>query len=187
MLGDLVVTWVYAKQSVNTEMAPVPSQPRGILLIFILIPLCTFNFPASDHVAPLPISASVGDSLLLIVALCFHSVFEGIAIGVAETEADAWRALWTVCLHKIFAAIAMGIALLQIVPNRPFFCFFHILPNWDCNRHNNRFHYRGTSCRLDLCDFNGFGLWSLHLRGNKPSSQSMDQTPYLSICSLRSN
>jgi zinc transporter 1/2/3 len=63
---------------------------------------------------------SVGDSLLLVLALCFHSVFEGIAIGIAGTEADAWRALWTVCLHKIFAAIAMGIALLRIIPDRPF-------------------------------------------------------------------
>ncbi|KAL0353518.1 UNVERIFIED_CONTAM: Zinc transporter 2 [Sesamum angustifolium] len=64
-------------------------------------------------------AASLGDSVLLIAALCFHSIFEGIAIGVAETEADAWRALWTVCLHKIFAAIAMGIALLRMIPDRP--------------------------------------------------------------------
>ncbi|KAK7837843.1 zinc transporter 11 [Quercus suber] len=63
---------------------------------------------------------SVGDSILLIVALCFHSVFEGIAIGVAETKDDAWKALWTISLHKIFAAIAMGIALLRMIPNRPF-------------------------------------------------------------------
>ena len=68
---------------------------------------------------PLSTAASVGDGILLIVALCFHSVFEGIAIGVAETKADAWKALWTVCLHKIFAAIAMGIALLRMIPNRP--------------------------------------------------------------------
>ncbi|KAK9209864.1 hypothetical protein WN944_002232 [Citrus x changshan-huyou] len=65
-------------------------------------------------------ASSLGDSILLIVALCFHSVFEGIAIGVAETQADAWKALWTICLHKIFAAIAMGIALLRMIPDRPF-------------------------------------------------------------------
>lgn len=69
--------------------------------------------------ASLTTATSLGDSVLLIVALCFHSVFEGIAIGVAETKADAWRALWTVCLHKIFAAIAMGIALLRMMPDRP--------------------------------------------------------------------
>lgn len=69
--------------------------------------------------ASLATATSFGDTILLIVALCFHSVFEGIAIGVAETKADAWRALWTVCLHKIFAAIAMGIALLRMIPDRP--------------------------------------------------------------------
>ncbi|OMO83723.1 Zinc/iron permease [Corchorus capsularis] len=65
--------------------------------------------------------SSFGDSVLLIMALCFHSVFEGIAIGVAETKADAWKALWTISLHKIFAAIAMGIALLRMIPDRPLF------------------------------------------------------------------
>ncbi|CAB4278183.1 unnamed protein product [Prunus armeniaca] len=44
----------------------------------------------------------------------------GIAIGVADTKADAWKALWTISLHKVFAAIAMGIALLRMMPNRPF-------------------------------------------------------------------
>ncbi|XP_015690456.1 zinc transporter 2-like [Oryza brachyantha] len=69
-------------------------------------------------------ASTLGDSVLLIAALCFHSVFEGIAIGVAETKADAWKALWTISLHKIFAAIAMGIALLRMLPNRPFLSCF---------------------------------------------------------------
>ena len=30
-------------------------------------------------------TTSLGDTLLLILALCFHSVFEGIAVGVAGT------------------------------------------------------------------------------------------------------
>ncbi|WP_232486406.1 ZIP family metal transporter, partial [Streptomyces fildesensis] len=34
----------------------------------------------------------LGDTILLMVALCFHSIFEGIAIGVAVTEGDAWKA-----------------------------------------------------------------------------------------------
>ncbi|CAA3013679.1 zinc transporter 2 [Olea europaea subsp. europaea] len=65
-------------------------------------------------------TSSVGDTILLILALCFHSVFEGIAVGVADTKSDAWRNLWTISLHKIFAAIAMGIALLRMIPKRPF-------------------------------------------------------------------
>ncbi|KAJ1441256.1 Zinc/iron permease [Sesbania bispinosa] len=76
----------------------------------------------TDHHLANPGLASVrsfGDTILLIIALCAHSVFEGLAIGVAETKEDAWKALWTICLHKIFAAIAMGIALLRMIPNRP--------------------------------------------------------------------
>ncbi|KAF5446894.1 hypothetical protein F2P56_032488 [Juglans regia] len=65
-------------------------------------------------------TSSLGDTILLILALCFHSVFEGIAVGVAATEGEAWRSLWTISLHKVFAAIAMGIALLRMLPKRPF-------------------------------------------------------------------
>ncbi|KAG6760872.1 hypothetical protein POTOM_034059 [Populus tomentosa] len=78
-------------------------------------------------------TTSLGDTILLILALCFHSVFEGIAVGVAVsfiamksremhegTKAEAWRNLWTISLHKIFAAIGMGIALLRMLPRRPF-------------------------------------------------------------------
>jgi zinc transporter 1/2/3 len=65
-------------------------------------------------------TSSFEDAILLIFALCFHSVFEGIAIGVSATKSDAWRNLWTIGLHKIFAAVAMGIALLRMIPKRPF-------------------------------------------------------------------
>lgn len=64
-------------------------------------------------------TSSLGDTILLISALCFHSDFEGIAVGVSDNEGDAWRNLWTISLHKIFAAIAMGIALLKMLPSRP--------------------------------------------------------------------
>ncbi|WOL08410.1 zinc transporter 1 [Canna indica] len=73
-----------------------------------------------NHPPALMRMTSFGDTLLLILALCFHSVFEGIAVGLADTKASAWRNLWTISLHKIFAAIAMGIALLQMLPKRPF-------------------------------------------------------------------
>ncbi|MQM23494.1 hypothetical protein Taro_056558, partial [Colocasia esculenta] len=85
-------------------------------------------------------TGSFRDTILLILAICFHSVFEGIAVGAAgrrhgnilpkyqnclhlklisATAVDAWRNLWTISLHKIFAAVAMGIALLRMLPKRP--------------------------------------------------------------------
>ncbi|KAF0933637.1 hypothetical protein E2562_018870 [Oryza meyeriana var. granulata] len=75
---------------------------------------------AAAHPAMLVRTSSFEDAVLLIVALCFHSVFEGIAIGVSATKSEAWRNLWTIGLHKIFAAVAMGIALLRMIPKRPF-------------------------------------------------------------------
>ncbi|KAL8129918.1 hypothetical protein V2J09_019073 [Rumex salicifolius] len=64
-------------------------------------------------------TTNVGDTILLIAALCFHSVFEGIAVGIADNKADAWKNMWTISLHKVFAAVAMGIALLRMLPKRP--------------------------------------------------------------------
>ncbi|KAK9055348.1 hypothetical protein SSX86_026431 [Deinandra increscens subsp. villosa] len=74
----------------------------------------------SGHHPALVRTSSLSDTILLILALCFHSVFEGIAVGVSVTKAEAWRNLWTISLHKIFAAVAMGIALLRLIPKRPF-------------------------------------------------------------------
>ncbi|KAG4961372.1 hypothetical protein JHK87_038005 [Glycine soja] len=54
-------------------------------------------------------TSSVGDTILLILTLCFQSLFEGIAVGVAGTKVEARRNLWTISLQKIFAAIGMGI------------------------------------------------------------------------------
>ncbi|XP_030478655.2 zinc transporter 11 [Cannabis sativa] len=112
MLADCVVSHVYSKQNhqdIDKEYQQQDSIEHG-----------TKN--NNHHTNPATSVASIdslSDSILLIVALCFHSIFEGIAIGVAETKSDAWKALWTISLHKIFAAIAMGIALLRMIPNRP--------------------------------------------------------------------
>nr|ABK25966.1 unknown [Picea sitchensis] len=136
MLGDLIVAWVYQKQD-GPNIAAIPLQRKADIRSTesgaptqtgeASLNCQTLQTPPHSNgessmvkAASLVKKTSMGDSLLLILALCFHSVFEGIAIGVAATKADAWRALWTVCLHKIFAAIAMGIALLRIIPNRPF-------------------------------------------------------------------
>ncbi|KAL5699222.1 hypothetical protein ACHQM5_030157 [Ranunculus cassubicifolius] len=114
MLADCVISHVYSKDGGNSdeEVGVQQRQPEKA-------PSELGNHDSHIVKPSLSTARSLGDSILLIVALCSHSVFEGIAIGVAETKADAWRALWTVSLHKIFAAIAMGIALLRMIPDRP--------------------------------------------------------------------
>ncbi|GMP52181.1 hypothetical protein CsSME_00018100 [Camellia sinensis var. sinensis] len=122
MLADSLISFVYGRQT-NGSNGDVELQGNGKSNGNGITSQSQYQVHdgTENHFvkAPLPTATSVGDSILLIVALCFHSVFEGIAIGVAETQADAWRALWTVSLHKIFAAVAMGIALLRMIPDRP--------------------------------------------------------------------
>ncbi|XP_047976099.1 zinc transporter 11 [Salvia hispanica] len=117
MAADCVVSHLYAKKSAHAsdlELQANPSNNNSLSL-----DTKPQDNGSREAQASFTRATSLGDSVLLIAALCFHSVFEGIAIGVAETKADAWRALWTVCLHKIFAAVAMGIALLRMMPERP--------------------------------------------------------------------
>ncbi|XP_042512663.1 zinc transporter 1-like [Macadamia integrifolia] len=115
MFGDCVITFVVngaaAAKMDKVEVVEVEEGRGGV----------AGKEKAAVDISPVFVkTSSFGDTLLLILALCFHSVFEGIAIGVAGTKADAWRNLWTISLHKIFAAIAMGIALLRMMPKRPF-------------------------------------------------------------------
>ncbi|CAK9166881.1 unnamed protein product [Ilex paraguariensis] len=125
MLADYVISFVYSNQkngsSDHPELQEGVENGKGSVAGRTSHSQFQVHNSTDDHLvkAPLASATSLGDSILLITALCFHSVFEGIAIGVAETKADAWKALWTVCLHKIFAAIAMGIALLRMIPDRP--------------------------------------------------------------------
>ncbi|KAL1822813.1 hypothetical protein ACET3Z_009591 [Daucus carota] len=126
MLADSVISYVYGKQKTTSvsandvELQGDQSEKRDDTEIPVSSSQLQGHHSTNHFVnAPVASAASVGDSILLIFALCFHSVFEGIAIGIADTKADAWKALWTISLHKIFAAIAMGIALLRMIPDRP--------------------------------------------------------------------
>ncbi|KAF9613898.1 hypothetical protein IFM89_012446 [Coptis chinensis] len=125
MLADCVISYVYSKENNGRDadvelQGGVQQQKQRSIGTNSQSGIHREEGMANHCTKPsLAIASSLGDSILLIVALCSHSVFEGIAIGVAETKDDAWRALWTVSLHKVFAAIAMGIALLRMIPDRP--------------------------------------------------------------------
>ncbi|KAK9939804.1 hypothetical protein M0R45_016490 [Rubus argutus] len=120
MLADCLISYVFAKKADGGSVADLETQGSVEHEKGVENGVRPSQVQSHSHFASVTNVSSVGDSVLLIVALCFHSVFEGIAIGVAETKADAWKALWTISLHKVFAAIAMGIALLRMMPNRPF-------------------------------------------------------------------
>ncbi|XP_071719598.1 zinc transporter 2-like [Rutidosis leptorrhynchoides] len=109
MLGDCVILYVVGR-GVSGENKVAEEVEEGR----------TEAMTGPDTPPILAKTSSLSDTVLLILALCFHSIFEGIAVGVSSTKSDAWRNLWTISLHKIFAAVAMGIALLRLIPKRPF-------------------------------------------------------------------
>jgi len=127
MLADSVIAHIYSKTQNDLELQGTKSFELVNLnqeLELCCVESFVLYFVSGEDKSnqrSATTETSIGDSILLIVALCFHSVFEGIAIGISETKSDAWRALWTITLHKIFAAIAMGIALLRMIPDRPLF------------------------------------------------------------------
>ncbi|CAA2975938.1 zinc transporter 11-like [Olea europaea subsp. europaea] len=122
MLADSVISYVYGKQKNNFDPQIQGSRnEKGFVNGIPSHSRLQVKTDTKENLAKhsLTSATSLRDDILLIFALCFHSVFEGVAIGVAETKADAGRALWTICLHKIFATIAMGIALLRMILDRP--------------------------------------------------------------------
>uniref|UniRef100_A0A7N0TPV5 Uncharacterized protein n=1 Tax=Kalanchoe fedtschenkoi TaxID=63787 RepID=A0A7N0TPV5_KALFE len=113
MFGDCIISYVTRRHAGNEPSSRLEAAEEGQ----------EEKQPQHSEMDSTPVflkTTSFGDTILLILALCFHSIFEGIAVGVSATKAEAWRNLWTISLHKIFAAIAMGIALLRMIPKRPF-------------------------------------------------------------------
>ena len=45
----------------------------------------------------------VADLALLLLAMCFHSVFEGLAVGLSGTSKDVWKNTAAIVPHKVQA------------------------------------------------------------------------------------
>lgn len=50
-------------------------------------------------------------SFLLLLALSFHMIFEGLAVGLQKEEEDAWILLGVLSLHKVAVAFSVGFQL----------------------------------------------------------------------------
>ncbi|KAI3930236.1 hypothetical protein MKW92_048940 [Papaver armeniacum] len=59
--------------------------------------------------------------MVFVLLLGVYSGLEGIAVGVADNEANAWTSLWNVSLPKLIAAVTMGTGLFELLPDNPYF------------------------------------------------------------------
>jgi len=69
--------------------------------------------PTNEQVYSDPSSHSVVRSLVLIIALSLHSLFEGLAIGLQPTFDDTMQLFFALALHKCILAFSLGLNMVQ--------------------------------------------------------------------------
>ncbi|BFZ18421.1 hypothetical protein BsWGS_21460 [Bradybaena similaris] len=104
---------------------------------------CEIEVTHSDHVAGgsesvAGISDFIGDNpdglraFLLLFALSFHTIFDGLAVGVQNVVSEMWQVFTAIAIHKSIIAFCLGLELFKCHPNNPWrafswICFFSIM------------------------------------------------------------
>lgn len=52
-------------------------------------------------------------SIILLMALSIHMIFEGLSVGLQKTDSDAWKLLGILALHKCTVAFSVGLQLAE--------------------------------------------------------------------------
>ncbi|XP_067671305.1 zinc transporter ZIP1-like [Haliotis asinina] len=66
-------------------------------------------------------------AFLLLIALSFHTIFDGLAVGLQEEATDVWEVFIAISIHKSLVAFCLGLQLFRaFVPffKKPFACLF---------------------------------------------------------------
>ena len=58
-------------------------------------------------------------AFLLLGALSFHTVFEGLAVGLQEEEDELWTLFGSILLHKTLVALCLGMQLFIVFHKQP--------------------------------------------------------------------
>ena len=83
--------------------------------------------PTRDH------TRSKVRSVILLAALSFHMVFDGLALGLLDKDNDVWTLLFALCVHKILVFLSIGIETFELFESlckcvSLLFCFSFISP-----------------------------------------------------------
>ncbi|KAK7506074.1 hypothetical protein BaRGS_00002796 [Batillaria attramentaria] len=57
--------------------------------------------------------------VLLLGALSFHTIFDGLAVGLQETETGIWSTFVGISIHKAIVALCLGLELTAAIPDKP--------------------------------------------------------------------
>ncbi|CAL1534849.1 unnamed protein product [Lymnaea stagnalis] len=71
-------------------------------------------------------------AFLLLVALSFHTIFDGLAVGLQHSASGIWQVFAAISIHKTIIAFCLGLEIFKSEPNRPvraflWLCFFSLM------------------------------------------------------------
>ncbi|KAL1139501.1 hypothetical protein AAG570_006484 [Ranatra chinensis] len=104
---------------VNPEPRPRPARGplgSGQVLIGDPLPLKTADTASSASATTAPPDDAVAKSfrgLLAVVALSFHAVFEGLAVGLERSPTNVWTLSGALATHKLVIAFCVGVELVS--------------------------------------------------------------------------
>jgi len=76
-----------------------------------------------NHMTMVSSSSSIRD-FFTVLALSFHAVFEGLAVGLEESTADVWTMFGAIATHKFIITFCVSMELLQAGVSRMGFTLF---------------------------------------------------------------
>ncbi|KAH9492646.1 hypothetical protein Btru_024148 [Bulinus truncatus] len=65
-------------------------------------------------------------AFLMLAALSFHTVFDGLAVGLQEESEDVWEMFIAICIHKSLVALCLGVQLFIVYRSKPVKAFIWV-------------------------------------------------------------
>ncbi|GFO21894.1 Zinc transporter zip3 [Plakobranchus ocellatus] len=108
---------IYGATESNNTKRPVILQKANDNVTRALVPNGTdkANSHAHNH-APKPVGLR---AFLLLIALSFHTVFDGLAVGLQTSESEVWAVCAAIAIHKSVIAFCIGLEIFQCSRNKP--------------------------------------------------------------------
>ncbi|BFZ24518.1 hypothetical protein BsWGS_27557 [Bradybaena similaris] len=65
-------------------------------------------------------------AFLLLGALSFHTIFDGLAVGLQDSGTNIWEMFAAICIHKSLVAVCLGLQLFLAFKSRPIMAFIWV-------------------------------------------------------------
>ncbi|GFR96984.1 zinc/iron regulated transporter-related protein [Elysia marginata] len=65
-------------------------------------------------------------ALLLLIAMSFHTIFDGLAVGLMSEVSDVWQMFGAICIHKSLITLCLGTELFLVYAKKPLRAFLTI-------------------------------------------------------------